>query len=51
LELALVGAAEARADGDFVLGGDEVVDVCVEVGERTAHELGAALGQIDQPSG
>jgi hypothetical protein len=31
-ELTLVGAAEGHADRDFILSGDEVVDVCPEVG-------------------
>jgi hypothetical protein len=39
----LVSAAEAHSDGDFVLIGYEVVDMCLEVGERTSHQLEALL--------
>jgi len=41
LELALVGAAEGEAEGDLVVGGDEVVDADREVGE------GALGGELD----
>src|SRR4029077_15154122 len=40
-ELAAGGAAEPQPDGDFVLGGDDVLDVRLKVGEGVLHHLEA----------
>ena len=39
--LAGVGAAEPQPDGDLVLGGEDVLDVCLQVGEGVLHQVEA----------
>jgi hypothetical protein len=43
LEVATMGAAQRQAEGDLVAGGDDIVDVCVQVGEGALHHLEALL--------
>ena len=43
LELALVGPAEGETEGDLVAGGDEVVDVDLEVGEGALDQFVSLL--------